>query len=103
LKEGSIKFDAIKLTDIVDRDCNDSPATPGSDIDAVCALSSISVISSSEQNNRNSTVSIFPNPTSKWLNLANIDTRYSLSIHTIHGQEIHKEINSKEFIIDVSK
>ena len=37
---GTLKFNAIKITDIVDGECDDSPY-PGADIDAVCALSTI--------------------------------------------------------------
>jgi gliding motility-associated-like protein len=36
---GSLRFDAVELTDIFQRGCDDP--SPGADIDAVCALSSI--------------------------------------------------------------
>lgn len=36
---GTLRFDAVELMDIFKRDCGD--ASPGADIDAVCALSSV--------------------------------------------------------------
>ncbi len=40
--KGVLKFNAIEIQDRVDAQCEDEPEIPGADIDAVCALSSVS-------------------------------------------------------------
>ncbi len=42
LEEGVLIFDAVKIVDIPDLDCS-TTINPGADIDAVCALQSISM------------------------------------------------------------
>lgn len=56
---GTLKFDAVEITDVVDDSC--WGGTPGADIDAVCALRSIS-LDSSEAPLRQPELFVFPNP-----------------------------------------
>jgi len=72
---GSLTFDAIKVVDNSNAFC--TGPTPGADIDAVCAISSIAVTSLSELR-KDQLITVYPNPADEFI-LIELATHYGSS------------------------
>ncbi len=94
----ALKFDAIKIMDVVDGSC--SGDSPGADIDAVCALSSLTLSTDENIMNQNF-VKLYPNPTTGHISIDLGETKNNLKLSLINylGQVVlTKEFVSTDFI-----
>jgi hypothetical protein len=83
---GTLRFDAIEIKDIPDGSCGGT--TPGADIDAVCALSSVT-LSTGNKDLNTSSITVYPNPFSSKIKLQHnrsSNTPMAYKIYNMQGQ-----------------
>ncbi|NJX15813.1 T9SS type A sorting domain-containing protein [Tamlana crocina] len=95
-ESNTLKFDAIQITDIANLSCSRSGNWPGADIDAVCALSSITLSSSEIIKNKNF-VKMYPNPFQDniSLELPNNVKIFNTNIYNNLGQTVYSSTENK--------
>ena len=101
-EQGTLVFDAIEIKDVATTACTNS--TPGADIDAVCALSSVT-LSTKNVNLKNYFIKVFPNPASQKISIQSnirLNDDIPFEIFNLQGQSLLKGLvnDQKEIVLD---